>query len=723
MSDIKKEENTSAIVINSLAEYGAYTIEDRAIPDVRDGLKPAQRRIMFALHRLKRTSKTMPVKSARVVGDTIGQFHPHGDSACYDTLVNLTHLRYPIADGSKSNFGNPNTLVDTGYADKRYTETRMTAFGDRLFDDISVIPTQPTFDEEDDEPIILPVRVPLLLVNGSSGTALGLKTTIPPHNLDEVIDATQYLIENPECSVTDLMKYIKGPDYGNGAILSGKREIKELYETGKGKISYTCNYRYEEGRKGVSRLVVTGMAPGFRKSRFVKVTKNLADQKLLVDAARDDGTIEEPTRFVVEFKDPNIVNDRVLPLLNTSISYQMYALGPKKRPKKFNLKEMLQAFVQVRRTIESRVLKEERASIQKKLLVTQAKKAAVNNMDVLRKVQSEAKSDEEAVKMLASSKKLNINEEQAIIILDASFRSLLRANRKSLSDKEKEHKDRLRDIKEGLDNIDGVVSSRLEEMRKYVTKRETRLRGDVKEVEDNVETTYHIGITPELKVDSFVELPTKSKAAWNYVKMVQTKLGFVVVDEDNLGQSIKLSYLDKLDTKGSGKIIGVSRLEDDCMIAISEKGKYVAFPPDQRRTQYPVFRNLDDDDHIVYASGFNEGDILYVWFDDGTVEELDKLQVTRPNVAPKKIKKGSKITRLVTRALVVPSDTVTLSIDGDEYNPTEFELDESILVVSNENLVIMGDGRRLVKDFDGVVKLIEKGDEVTMVNPLMPIDE
>lgn len=716
--DIKKERKTGQVVKSSLFEYGMYTIEDRAIPDVRDGLKPAQRRVMFAMHRLKRGSKAMPVKCARIVGDTIGQFHPHGDAACYDTLVNLTRLRSPIVDGTTSSFGNQNTLIETKYAHQRYTETKMTEFGDRLFDDIGVIPTQPTFDEEDEEPIILPIRVPLLLVNGSSGTALGMKTAIPPHNMKEVIDATLYLIGNPDCTTSDLMKFVKGPDYGAGALLSRKKEIQELYETGKGRLSYTCTYRYEEGKRGIQRLIITGMSPGFKKNRFIQTTKALADQKLLVDAANDDGTIEEPTRIVVEFKDPNIVNDRVLPLLKSSITYQMYALGKGKRPRLYSLKEMLQAFITVRRVIETRVLKADLEATRKKLMVAEAKLAAVTKLDVLQKVQREAKTDDQAIKMLMSSP-MKVTEEQATVILDTPFRSLLRLNQKRLKEKAQEHKSRIETLRADLENVDGVVARRLKEMEKYATPRGTRLRGDVKEVDGDTATTiYYVGVTPETKVDSFVELPLKSKAAWNYVDMVATRKGFALVSEDNQGQSLKLSYLDKLDNKSGGAIVGMAALEDEAVVAISENGNYVAFPPEQRRTQFPVFKTLDADDRIVAAVGFNTGDAVYVWFDDDSIEELDEPKLSRPNVASKKIKKGSKVKRKVLRVLRVPADHVVIAEDGDEYAPQEFAADEAAYILGDDNLLVCTDGKRLNKTFDQAGNLIQKGEKLEVSIPL-----
>jgi len=716
--DIKKESQTGQLVKDSLFEYGMYTIEDRAIPDVRDGLKPAQRRVMFAMHRLKRGSKAMPVKCARIVGDTIGQFHPHGDAACYDTLVNLTRLRSPIVDGTTSSFGNQNTLIETKYAHQRYTETKMTEFGDRLFDDIEVIPTQPTFDEEDEEPIILPIRVPLLLVNGSSGTALGMKTSIPPHNMKEVIDATLHLIKNPDCTTSDLMKFIKGPDYGSGALLSRKKEIQELYETGKGRLAYTCAYRYEEGKRGVQRLIITGLSPGFRKNRFIQTTKALADQKLLVDAANDDGTIEEPTRIVVEFKDPNIINDRVLPLLKSSITYQMYALGKGKRPRMYSLKEMLEAFVTMRRVIETRVLKADLEATTRKLLVAKAKLAAVTKLDVLQKVQREAKTDNEAVEMLVASP-MKVNEEQATVILDTPFRSLLRLNQKRLKDKAQEHKSRIEALRADLGNIDGVVARRLKAMEKYAPARGTRLRGDVKEVEgDSATTVYYVGVTPETKVDSFVELPTKSKAAWNYVNMVATRKGFAMVSEDNQGQSLKLSYLDKLDSKTGGAIVGVVPLEDEAVVAVSENGNYVAFPPEQRRTQFPIFKTLDEDDKIVAAVGYNDGDTVYVWFDDGSIEELDEPKISRPNVASKKIKKGSKTVRKVLRVLHVPADLVTVTDTGEEYAPQEFEADEPAYVLGQDNLLICADGKRLEKTFEQAGHLMSKGEQIEASIPL-----
>ena len=297
-----KSKVTSRIVIDNLREYGFYTLEDRALADARDGLKPVQRRLLWSLHKLKRHSKAIPVKCATVVGDTMGCYHPHGDAAIYGALVTLSWLRKPLVQ-QHGNFGDRSSLLEAPPADHRYTETQLTEFADRSFDDIAIMPMVKSFTEEHDEPFLLPTRAPLLVVHGCVGVALGLATHIPPHNLTEALTAALEVLENPDCTTDDLLKYIKGPDYGSGVLLSKKADLRTLYETGRGRLQFACSYHFEDGPSGNQRLVITGLNPGFKAGKLEEVTGELFAAKLLDSAANDEGSLEAGTKIVVEFSD------------------------------------------------------------------------------------------------------------------------------------------------------------------------------------------------------------------------------------------------------------------------------------------------------------------------------------------------------------------------------------------------------------------------------------
>ena len=713
MNDVKEELTTSEIVRNSMREYGFYVLEDRALPDIRDGLKPVQRRILWALQSLRRGSTAIPIKCATAVGEVIGKYHPHGDSSTYDTLVNLSWLRYPLVE-QHGNFGSKTSLVETGYAAHRYTETRLSKLGDRMMDDIALTPMDKSFTEEHEEPRLLLTRIPLLLVNGTQGVAVGLSTCIPPHNLTESIDAIRFLIDNPECSAQDLTGFIKGPDYGTGALTSKKSDIVTLYENGKGRLDYTCVYSFEEISTTKRRLVITSLAPGFKKGKFLEATRKLAEQKLLISPANDEGSLERGTRITVDFTDQNIIKDRVVPLLKTSVNYQFYALGGNKIPKLYTLKRMLEVFVSFRRRVEQMVLKNELAENGKKRDSEDAKLKAIDNIDVVKEVLTSAESAEDAVALLVDKiPKLTVG--QAEIILNTQLRTLLKkANRSKLIDAIAVLDSSKEEINKKLLNIDEVVIARLEEMRAYADKRGTKLRFGGKEVDIEESALYYVGVTAQSKLDSFTEPPTSSKAAWNYVSLVATPGSFVVGTEENVGQLVSLSFLDKFSDK-MGAVIGMVSEEDSIVVAITENGKYVAFPPKQRRNKFPLFKDTAGS-NIRWLVGMRDGDTLVSVFEDGEIIERGDLQVTRPNVASKTVRPRSSSN--IVGVFVNKENHFFVNSNGTEIGVSELGTYDTVFQIGPKNLVVLEDGKRAFQESDAAYDAIKKlGSSVKAIVP------
>jgi len=713
MSDIKEELTTSDVVRNSMREYGFYVLEDRALPDIRDGLKPVQRRILWALQSLRRGSTAIPIKCATAVGEVIGKYHPHGDSSTYDTLVNLSWLRYPLVE-QHGNFGSKTSLIETGYAAHRYTETRLSKLGDRMMDDIALTPMDKSFTEEHEEPRLLLTRIPLLLVNGTQGVAVGLSTCIPPHNLTESLDAIRFLIENPECTTQDLAGFIKGPDYGTGALTSKKSDIVTLYENGKGRLDYTCVYNFEEISATKRRLVITSLAPGFKKGKFLEATRKLYEQKLLIGPANDEGSLERGTRITVDFTDQNIIKDRVVPLLKTSVSYQFYALGGNKIPKMYNLKRMLEVFVEFRRRVEQLVLKNDLAENNKKRESEDAKLKAIDNIDTVKDVLTSADSAENAVELLV--KKIpGLTTTQAEIILNTQLRTLLKkANRSKIVESISTLDNNKLQINSKLSNIDSVVIERLEEMRAYADKRGTKLRFGGKEVDLEDSAMYYVGVTTQAKLDSFTEPPTSSKAAWNYVNLVATPGSFVVGTEENIGQLVSLSFLDKFSDK-AGTVVGIVSEEDSIVVALSENGRYVAFPPKQRRIKFPLFKDINGS-RITQLVGMREGDTLVSIFDDGEIVERNDLKVTRPNVASKAVR--SRSTSSIVAVFVSKPGHFFVTSGGIEIGIAELGAYSSVFQIGPNNLVVLEDGKRAFQSADDAYDTIKKlGSSVKVVIP------
>ncbi|KKN36846.1 hypothetical protein LCGC14_0769680, partial [marine sediment metagenome] len=394
---------THEIVRDCMFEYGTYVLEDRAIPDVRDGLKPGQRRILWAMHQMGLQPGKASVKCARVVGRTMGMYHPHGDAAIYDTLVHMTRLRSPLVHGDGS-FGNRDMLIEKRPAAYRYTECRLLPLGAACFDEIHVAAMQANYDDSTEEPVRLPVPIPLALVNGAAGIAVGLSTHIPPHNLGEVLDALLHLLDEPDATTDDLLRFIKGPDYGTGVLLSNKAELLELYETGRGKLQYRSTYAVEQQGKR-QKLVITGLAPSVQKKKFYDTCTDLYRKKLIESPVTDESTLDRKRKLfryrdTIQYRDPQIVRDRLLSMLDTSITYQWYCLDQNKLPRLYCLLEMLHEFLDYRREIETLVLQDRSTKLKRRLGIVQAKYRAARNIDDVANILKTAKTTTEAIQQL-----------------------------------------------------------------------------------------------------------------------------------------------------------------------------------------------------------------------------------------------------------------------------------------------------------------------------------
>lgn len=687
---------TNEIVRDAMQEYTLVVVGDRAIANICDGLKPVQRRVAWVLYEGKWTSKAMPVKSARVVGDTMGKYHPHGDASIYGTLINLGWLRHPLVQRI-GNYGSRTSLLDIGYAEQRYTETKLSEFGDRLFDDIHVMPTKLTVTEDRTEPQMLPVRVPLLLVNGSSGIAVGISADIPPHNLKEVLNATLHLLDNPDCTTSNLLKYIKGPDYGMGRLLSSKDALVSLYETGKGRLQYGCDYVIEEGFDGVKRLVITGLIPGIKRSRFLRETQKLTDKKLLVSPANDEGSLDTGCRIVVEFKDPKIVTDRLLPLLRTTIGHNFWAIDTKGKPRRYSLKKMLQVFLNFRRRVEKLVLDKQASALKEKLGIEEAKSKAINDIDFVAEVLKTAPSIEEATNTLAEG--LKLQTWQAEILLGMPIRSLMRLNQEDIDKRTAKFSSDLKAIEDDLEDLDGVVRRRMEEMRQYGTKRGMSVRPiKASELSDAQEESYYVSLSGS-KLEAYTDLPLKSKASWKYQGFVRSSGQVLVLSRANVVQILPVTYLDRYEEAGTGAAL-VSGDSKYCFV-VTEKGQYAAFETMQKRTKYNVFKEIKES--IVGAVGVDHEDTVVVVYGDGSVEKIPVPEYSergwsraskRPNVKPKSLRKaGRTINSLV---VLRPSDEM---YDGKwrkrPLDKLRTVTGSEAYVVGDENLVIREDGRRL----------------------------
>ncbi|MHB1168641.1 MAG: DNA gyrase subunit A [Longimicrobiales bacterium] len=404
----------------SFLDYSMSVIVQRALPDVRDGLKPVHRRILYAMLQAGLAPTRPYKKSATVVGDVLGKYHPHGDSAVYDALVRMVQdfsLRYPLVDG-QGNFGSVDGDNAAAY---RYTEARLTPMAMELLADIDeeTVDLTRNFDDRLDEPSVLPARFPNLLVNGSSGIAVGMATNIPPHNLREIAEAVRYLVKNPKCTVDDLLPLVPGPDFPTGAYIMGRGGIEDAYRTGRGRIVMRAVIQRETRRGGREQLIVSAIPYGVSKSKVIEQIANLARTKLEEIADLRDESDREGMRLIIELKrDASI--QKVLTTLYRNTHLQatfgaiMLALD-KGVPREFNLKEMLERFRDhrlevIRRRSQWRL---DRARAEAHIL--EGLLIALDNIDAVIRIIRKSKDQKEAATALQKKYELSVEQAEAIL--------------------------------------------------------------------------------------------------------------------------------------------------------------------------------------------------------------------------------------------------------------------------------------------------------------------
>ncbi|CAL4319744.1 DNA topoisomerase (ATP-hydrolyzing) subunit A [Buchnera aphidicola] len=396
---------------NSYLDYAMSVIIGRALPDVRDGLKPVHRRILFAMYILKNTWNKPYKKSARIVGDVIGKYHPHGDTAVYDSIVRMAQffsLRYILIDG-QGNFG---SIDGDSPAAMRYTEIRMSKITHTLLNDLDkkTVKFTKNYDGSEKIPEILPAEIPNLLINGSSGIAVGMATNIPPHNLCETINACLQYIKNPEISLKKLMKYLPGPDFPTYGIINGKEGIKKAYKTGKGKIYIRARIKIEKNIKTKKQSIIIYQLPyQTNKSRLIEKIALLVKEKKIegISALRDESD-KDGMRIVIEIKKESIseiILNKLYSLtgLQTSFGINMVALD-QGQPKLMNLKDILKSFIMHRKEIVTRRCLFNYKKYKKKIFLLEGLAIALNNVDLIIKYIKKSKNTEIAKKLLLSKK-------------------------------------------------------------------------------------------------------------------------------------------------------------------------------------------------------------------------------------------------------------------------------------------------------------------------------
>ena len=503
----------------SYLDYAMSVIVSRALPDVRDGLKPVHRRILYAMDDLGMDADKTYRKSARVVGDVLGKYHPHGDSSVYDAMVRLAqdfNTRYVLVDGH-GNFG---SIDGDGAAAMRYTEVKMSKLSMEMLRDIKkdTIDYMPNFDETLKEPTVLPSRFPNLLVNGSSGIAVGMATNIPPHNLKEVIDGTVVLIDNPDISIEDLMESIKGPDFPTGAFILGKDGIKTAYKTGRGKIKLRAVAEIEENAKGKSRIIVTEIPYQVNKSNLIqKIAEYVRDKKLEGISDLRDESDRDGLRIVIELKRdaiPKIVLNNLYKMtqMQTTFGIIMLALV-NGEPKVLNLKEMLSHYIDHQRVVITRRTQFDLNKAEDRAHIVEGLKIALDNIDEIIKIIRGSKDDQDAKQNLMET--FGLSDRQSQAILDMRLKRLTGLERDKLDEEYRNliiEINRLKDILANKRLLDNIIKEELLEIKeKYGDRRRTRIIPAAGEIsiedmiaeEDVVITLTRLGYIKRMPEDTY----------------------------------------------------------------------------------------------------------------------------------------------------------------------------------------------------------------------------
>ena len=503
----------------SYIDYSMSVIVGRALPDVRDGLKPVHRRILYSMSELNLTPDKPYRKSARIVGDVLGKYHPHGDSAVYLAMVRMAQdfsTRGLLVDGH-GNFG---SVDGDSPAAMRYTEARMSKLALELLRDIDkeTVDFVPNFDESLKEPAVLPSRYPNLLVNGSNGIAVGMATSIPPHNLGEVIDATVHLIDNEECSVDDLMKFVKGPDFPTSAIIMGKENIAEAYRTGRGKVKVRARAVIEELPKGKQQIVVTEIPYQVNKAKLVeRIAELVKDKKVEGISDLRDESNRNGMRIVIELKrdvNANIVLNNLYKhsQMEETFSVIMLALV-NGQPKVLNLKQILYHYVQHQKDVVTRRTKFELNKAEARAHILEGLRIALDNIDAVISLIRASKTTQEAKSGLME--KFGLTDIQAQAILDMRLQRLTGLERDKIEAEYEELIKKINRLKEILANERLLLNVIKEEMliikENYADERRTEIRHaegeidmrDLIEDEEIAITLTHFGYIKRLPADTY----------------------------------------------------------------------------------------------------------------------------------------------------------------------------------------------------------------------------
>ena len=660
-TDLSNEQNVyiEDEIKSAYLDYSMSVIVSRALPDVRDGLKPVHRRILFAMNEMGMSHKTPFKKSARIVGDVLGKFHPHGDSSVYGAMVRMAqdfNMRYELLDGH-GNFG---SIDGDEAAAMRYTEARMAKITEELLADIGkdTIDYRKNFDESLDEPVVLPAKLPNLLLNGANGIAVGMATNIPPHNLGEVVDGIVALIDNPEISIDELIGYIKGPDFPTGGIINGRQGIYDAYRTGRGKLIVAGRVEIEKSKNGKESIIVTELPYQVNKSRFIERIANLVKQKRLtgISDLRDE-TDRDGIRIVIELKkgeESELVLNNLYKFTDLQNTFGVIMLAlVNNAPKVLNLKQILEKYLEHRYEVITRRVKFELNKAKDRAHILEGFKIALDNIEEVIRIIRAAKDANVAKANLIEA--FSFSEIQAKAILDMRLQRLTGLERDKINEEYNELMlliEELNAILADDSKIYGIIKEEAIKLKEdFGDDRKTEIRNTRAEItiedlikdEEVVVTLTEKGYVKRIPIDSYRSQRRGGVGvnATNTIEDDVVKDMYIAKNLDTLlifttkGKvfSIKVYEIPETGKQARGKLIGniIKLSEDESVSTVIkvrefEKDRNLFFVTRNgvvKKSELTLFGNinkngkrairLNDDDEVMYiglTSGTGEDEIF-----------------------------------------------------------------------------------------------------------------
>ena len=745
----------------SYIDYSMSVIVGRALPDVRDGMKPVHRRILYGMHQLGVTPEKPHKKSARIVGEVMGKYHPHGDSSIYNAMVRMAQdfsTRYMLVDGH-GNFG---SVDGDGAAAMRYTEAKMTPFSLQMIRDIEkeTVDFIDNFDGEEKEPVVLPSRYPNLLVNGSNGIAVGMATSIPPHNLGEVIDATVKLIDDEEATVEDLMKIVKGPDFPTGAMILGKNGIRDAYRTGIGKVKARSCCEIEETDRGRSQIIVTEIPYQVNKARLIEKMAELVKDKRVegISAIRDESN-RNGMRIVIELKrdaNPQITLNRLYKHTQLQDSYSMIMIAlVDGKPKVLNLYEILSEYLKFQKEVVTRRTQFDLKKAEARAHILEGLRIALDNIDEIIKIIRSAYND--AKEKLMES--FGLSDIQAQAILDMRLARLQGLEREKIDKEYAELMEKIAYYNSLLADeklLMGVIKDELLEVReKYADSRRTKLVADVDEFDDEdlVEeekvaiTLTHLGYIKRVPSDTYKAQKRGGKGITgittrenDFVKdLIMTSTHDHLMFFTNTGKAHKIkafevpeatrtakgtpavNFLNLMQRERITAIIPVQEFSDDrYLIAVTKDGIIKKTPLslfDTQRKTGLIAINLKEDDQLIgikETSGRNNVIIVTkhgkcICFSEEDVRSMGRIA---GGVRAIKLEKGDEV---VAMELVEP-DQELLVVTENGYGKRTSVKDYKIQVRGGKGLLTYD--KTKFKKTGALIgaMVVDEDDEILMIN-------